>query len=125
MMFRLPKLGVGFTAVALILLAAPARADSWPVMGHVTFTSGPPTVTFDFVGSKGDGTGIKGGGQFDVDLTTGAISNGMATMVWDDGFTINIEFSGQLSLDGTLNAAELRRDFCVGVPLDFPPSDLT
>jgi hypothetical protein len=101
-MFRLPKLSLVLTVVALALLAAPAWADQWPLVGHSTFTGGqPPTVTFDFVGTKGDGTAVKGSGQFDFDSTTGVISNGMATLVWEDGFSPTIEFSGQALPDGT------------------------
>ncbi len=101
-MFRLPKLSLVLAVVALILLAAPAWADQWPLAGHTTFTGGePPTVTFDFVGNKGDGTAVKGSGQFDFDSTTGVISNGMATFVWDSGFSLTIEFAGQVFPDGT------------------------
>src|SRR5579883_420258 len=99
-MFRLPKLSLVLAVVALILLAAPAWADQWPLAGHTTFTGGePPTVTFDFVGNKGDGTAVKGSGQFDFDSTTGVISNGMATFVWDSGFSLTIEFAGQVFPD--------------------------
>lgn len=101
-MFRLPKLSLLVTVVALVVCAAPAWAEQWPLVGHTTFTGGqPPTVTFDFSGTKGDGTNVKGSGQFDFDPTTGAISNGTASFAWDSGFTIDIEFSGQALPDGT------------------------
>jgi len=98
-MFSVRNLGVLLAFVALVLFAASARADTFPLEGDVTFTGGePPTVTFDFTGAKADGTAVTGSGQFDFDATTGAITNGVATLVWESGFTLDMEFSGQADL---------------------------
>ena len=101
-MFRLPKLSLVLTVFALVLFAASARANDWPVEGDTIFTGGsPPTTTFNFVGAKGDGTAVTGIGQFDFDGMTGVISNGMATLVWDTGFSLDMVFAGQTMIDGT------------------------
>jgi hypothetical protein len=104
-MLRLPKVGVLFAIVALMLFAVPAWADQFPVTGHAAFdlSSFPPTVGFTYTGTDGDGTGVSGSGQFDLDISTGEISNGTATFTWDTGFSLDIEFSGTVSfMDGSI-----------------------
>jgi len=96
-MYRLPKLGLVLTFIALLIAAAPALADDQPFSSpnsHVE--SGMITGTEAILGP------YSGPIDADIDPVSGAITNGTATLDFGGGDTLSITFEGQIFPDLTI-----------------------
>jgi hypothetical protein len=102
-MFRLPKLGVVLTFIAMLIFAAPALATDYQYSStdeHVDAASGDTTGTE--TGDLSLGT-YTGNASATIDPVTGAITDGTQTITFDaDGSTLSISFSGQIFADGSV-----------------------
>ena len=101
-MYRLPKLGLVLTFIALLILAAPALATDYQYSStdeQVDAATGATTGTE--TGDLGLGA-YTGSTSATIDPITGAITNGMQTITFGDGSTLTSTFEGQIFADGSV-----------------------
>jgi hypothetical protein len=89
--------------LVLLLLAPAVRADQFTLTGHIPdFHNSGNHYTFATSGTGSPLGDVLGRGQFDLDSTTGQITNGVSTYVDGNGDFLQLDFSGTIDATGAI-----------------------
>jgi hypothetical protein len=105
-MFRLPKTGLVLPFLSLLFLTPAVRADQFTATGYIlSFHSSGSHYTFDTFGSGTPTGDFHGRGRFDLDSSTGLITNGEVAYVNGNGDFLVLAFQGSIDASGVIQEA--------------------